>query len=245
MARAKLISDEALIQCFDEYFIETCKGNTSCIKFSDLEKYVKNKYEGVTARLIRRNAALRAHINELEVKEKEKGHPVLAFKDIDVDTVCRKSTNVNYLREFLSEMNQRYKSVYESAQMIYQENKKLKKQVEKLKTEKDENVQRAEELVEAKKEGRNELKALRNENKALRDLVDTYVYPEIANALLKEKGLLKGGSDIIDADILNENLITAGGRLDTPVKKAPQKKQVPKEEVKSGVIIDLSKRWED
>ena len=248
MGRPKLISDEELIKSFDTYYIEALRGNMNYFKFPGLETYLrKQNHEGITARLLRRNEALRAHMEELKVTAETEDNPVLVFKDIDVDTVIRKSSSVGYLRKFLSDLNKHYKNVYVCAQMVYHENQKLKKQVKSLKEEKSDLAKIHETVKESKKDDISEISALREDNRKLLDIINTYVYPEIANAMLKERGLLNGGSDIVDTDILSENIITAGSPLNAPIKKAsdkPKKKPL-KKDVKSGIIVDLYNKWED
>ncbi len=113
MGRPKLISDEELIKSFDTYYIEALRGNMNYFKFPGFETYLrKQNHEGITARLLRRNEALRAHMEELKVTAETEDNPVLVFKDIDVDTVIRKSSSVGYLRKFLSDLNKHYKNVY-------------------------------------------------------------------------------------------------------------------------------------
>ena len=248
MGRPKLISDEELIKSFDAYYIEVLRGNINYFKFSEFETYLrKQNHEGITARLLRRNEALRAHMDELKVTAESEDNPVLVFKDIDVDTVVRKSSSVGYLREFLSNLNKHYKNVYECAQMVYHENQKLKKQIKSLKEEKSDLAKLHETVKQSKKDDRTEINTLREDNRKLLGIIVTYVYPEIANAMLKEKGLLKGGSDIVDTDILSENIITADRPLNAPIKKASEKseKKSAKKDVKSGIIVDLYNKWED
>ncbi len=102
-------------------------------------------------------------------------------------------------------------------------------------------------MKQSKKDDRTEINTLREDNRKLLGIIVTYVYPEIANAMLKEKGLLKGGSDIVDTDILSENIITADRPLNAPIKKASEKseKKSAKKDVKSGIIVDLYNKWED
>ena len=52
------------------------------------------------------------------------------------------------------------------------------------------------------------LNELKTENKQLYDIITTYVYPEIANEVLKKDGLLKNTGNIIDSKVLEKNIIT-------------------------------------
>ena len=53
-----------------------------------------------------------------------------------------------------------------------------------------------------------------DENQKLLQIIKTSVYPEIANELLKEEGLLKYSQKVISEDFLADNIITADSEID-------------------------------
>ena len=55
---------------------------------------------------------------------------------------------------------------------------------------------------------------LSDENQKLLQIIKTSVYPEIANELLKEEGLLKYSQKVISEDFLADNIITADSEID-------------------------------
>ena len=55
---------------------------------------------------------------------------------------------------------------------------------------------------------------LSDENQKLLQIIKTSVYPEIANELLKEEGLLKYSQKVISEDFLVDNIITAESEID-------------------------------
>lgn len=56
-------------------------------------------------------------------------------------------------------------------------------------------------------------KELLEENKKLRNLLKTSLYPEIANELLKEEGLLKSDQQLVTKKYLSENIITSDSKI--------------------------------
>lgn len=54
-----------------------------------------------------------------------------------------------------------------------------------------------------------EIRACKADNQQLRSIIDTYVYPEIANELLKKQGLLKTTAEIADVEVVEANLVSA------------------------------------
>ena len=56
-------------------------------------------------------------------------------------------------------------------------------------------------------------KELLEENKKLRNLLKTSLYPDIANELLKEEGLLKSDQQLVTKKYLSENIITSDSKI--------------------------------
>jgi uncharacterized protein Yka (UPF0111/DUF47 family) len=53
-----------------------------------------------------------------------------------------------------------------------------------------------------------------DENRKLRDIINTYVYPEIANEILKENGIVKNNSDIVDSEVINKEVFNSETDVD-------------------------------
>ena len=56
---------------------------------------------------------------------------------------------------------------------------------------------------------KSEIKTLNNELKACRSVIDTYIYPEIANELLAKEGAVRQTEGLLKEDTLENNLITS------------------------------------
>ena len=64
-------------------------------------------------------------------------------------------------------------------------------------------------LKELNSENKKRLQELEKELKAYKSVVETYVYPEIANELLAKEGAIRQTDEIIKADSLENDIITA------------------------------------
>ena len=216
MGRKKIITDEALIALIDDYFYRVIDGNVNQLKLPAVGAYVRhNGYPELKDYIIRRSEAALAHIQELKAEpEDEALLSLVSFKTIDVDEFIEKNHGEAAMKRALSELSLYYKHIAESAVKI---NEKYKAAVntsnENEKTYK-EALKTSEAICENEKRLKEENKSLKHENKRLRDIVDTYVYPEIANELLKQSGLIKETQGIVDEIALSDNIIKA----DTVVK---------------------------
>jgi hypothetical protein len=103
----------------------------------------------------------------------------------------------------LVEISQYYKKIANIAASYKQEADKLRA----LNSE----LQSTNEDLKQKLQRENELS---DENQKLLQIIKTSVYPEIANELLKEEGLLKYSQKVISEDFLVDNIITAESEID-------------------------------
>lgn len=129
----------------------------SAFQFSAFSNYIISQgYKGITLRLLRRSEILRTHISELSnSKADEDRQKVLVFKTLDVDLICSKRNNSEYLRNVLTQTDAYYHSLYEYASTITRENHKLKQELKQAKLNKKESVQKAEEIRQNYKEEKN------------------------------------------------------------------------------------------
>lgn len=124
---------------------------------------------------------------------------VIVFVPLNVTRFIDKNSNQSALKKALIERDQYYKNVCESAYQTIQENillnKKYSELIELNKSLKMDNKIKTEELNIA----HGDFKTLTLQLKRMQDILKKSVYPEIANELLRDMGLLKGGDDIINA----------------------------------------------
>ena len=205
MARKKSISDDELIHLFEQYLISQCSCDLSLVKIPRFGDYVRNHgYQNVADTTIRRNKRFRDFLKESEIKYQDENYEtVITYKTIDPDNFIAKNRTPRSMKRALVEISQYYKKIANIAASYKQEADKLRA----LNSE----LQSTNEDLKQKLQRENELS---DENQKLLQIIKTSVYPEIANELLKEEGLLKYSQKVISEDFLVDNIITAESEID-------------------------------
>lgn len=205
MARKKSISDDELIHLFEQYLISQCSCDLSLVKIPRFGDYVRNHgYQNVADTTIRRNKRFRDFLKESEIKYQDENYEtVITYKTIDPDNFMAKNRTPGAMKRALVEISQYYKKIANIAASYKQEADKLRG----LNSE----LQSTNEDLKQKLQRENELS---DENQKLLQIIKASVYPEIANELLKEEGLLKYSQRVISEDFLADNIITADSEID-------------------------------
>lgn len=206
MARRKHIEDVEIIEHFEKYLQEECSNNVTLFKIPRFGDYLrKNGFPSVADTTLRRNTGFREVLAERKAKydeEEEEYRTVITYKTIDVDSFMATNRTPNAIRTGLSELNLYYKKVAEAALEFKNENEKLQDETEKLK-----------EQIQQLLQKETSRKALETENIKLRALIKSSVYPEIANELLKEEGILQSEQQVITDEFMANNILTADSEI--------------------------------
>lgn len=205
MARRKHIEDFEIIEHFEKYLQEECSNNVSLFKIPRFGDYLrKNGFPSVADTTLRRNTSFREVLAERKAKydEEEEYRTVITYKTIDVDSFMATNRTPNAIRTGLSELNLYYKKVAEAALEFKNENEKLQDENEELK-----------EQIQQLLQKETSRKALETENIKLRALIKSSVYPEIANELLKEEGILQSEQQVITDEFMANNILTADSEI--------------------------------
>ena len=122
----------------------------------------------------------------------------ISYKTLDVENFMRTNRTPRAMKAALMELNRHYKRIVKVALQFKDEAETLRERNKKveLKIEKAENEEK-------------EMKELQDEVVKLRSILKTSVYPEIANELLREEGLLKSDTKVITDKFLASQIITA------------------------------------
>lgn len=206
MARRKHIEDVEIIEHFEKYLQEECSNNVTLFKIPRFGDYLrKNGFPSVADTTLRRNNGFRELLAERKAKyeeEEEEYRTVITYKTIDVDSFMATNRTPNAIRTGLSELNLYYKKVAEAALEFKNENEKLQDENEELKEQIQQLIQKE-----------TSRKALETENIKLRALIKSSVYPEIANELLKEEGILQSEQQVITDEFMANNILTADSEI--------------------------------
>lgn len=206
MARRKHIEDVEIVEHFEKYLQEECSNNVTLFKIPRFGDYLrKNGFPSVADTTLRRNNGFRELLAERKAKyeeEEEEYRTVITYKTIDVDSFMATNRTPNAIRTGLSELNLYYKKVAEAALEFKNENEKLQDENEELK-----------EQIQQLLQKETSRKALETENIKLRALIKSSVYPEIANELLKEEGILQSEQQVITDEFMANNILTADSEI--------------------------------
>ena len=211
MARKKYIDDEELLLLFEHYLLEHCSNNPRLFKIPQFGNYLRsNGFPQVADTTIRRNKEFRQALNDkLELFEDDTYQTVITYKTLDVERFLTTNRTPKAIKSALVELNGHYKRIVDAAIAYKDEVESLKKRMEELKSE----VAQLKESKYVFDEQARANKELEGENKKLRKLLKTSLYPEIANELLKEEGLLKFDHQTVTKQYLKEQVITADSEI--------------------------------
>ena len=211
MARKKYIDDQELLLLFEHYLLEHCSNNPRLFKIPQFGNYLRsNGFPQVADTTIRRNKEFRQALNDkLELFEDNTYQTVITYKTLDVERFLMTNRTPKAIKSALVELNGHYKRIVDATIAYKDEVESLKKRMEELKSE-------LAQLKESKyvfDEQARANKELEGENKKLRNLLKTSLYPEIANELLKEEGLLKFDHQTVTKQYLKDQVITADSEI--------------------------------
>jgi len=128
-------------------------------------------------------------------------------KDLDILLFLEKHNTREKLMKAIKERENYYQEITESAAYFLKENKELSEKISQHKKEKESLKTDLEETKMKNTQLTLELRKLQKDHQKLLQLVEDYVYPEIANEMLKKDGFLKTTANIVDPAKMEDQLI--------------------------------------
>lgn len=211
MARKKSISDERILILLEQYIEEKCFGNSKKVKIPKFGDYIRNSgYPNIADTTLRRNKSFREVLQQRnELLEDSHYQTVFTYKTLDVDSFMMTNRTPKTIKKALIDFNLYQKKIVEAALHFQKEADILKENNQALKSKVESYKEKYEKLIEHKKTN----KALESEIKILKDFIKTTIYPEIANELLKQEGLLKSDTQMITNQYLANDIITPDAQI--------------------------------
>lgn len=194
MPRPKKNSSEVLVGLLESYWEEASDGDTSLLKCSNLEAYAREKGFSAQAYDFRRDKGVRERMEEIRAGRTGPGGQgsfPAAYKTLDIDGMLNHCTDVKELKKCLRELDSYWRAIYEGS---------LGWHAPAAETSKESVAERTE-LLEAKArtgELERENRELKEANRKLHAMVKRYLYPAIAESLLREEGLPASESKQVD-----------------------------------------------
>lgn len=210
MARAKSITTETLIELLTEYLAETPPKKK--IKIPEFGKYIRFRGYEVEDYTIRRNKEFIQYVETVKVSREEVLYQELAaFQTLDVDAFLNKNGTRAKLKEALMQRDRYYAAMAENAAKLIQDKKHMEEQMKKSE-ERAAALEAAMEKMQVKANNA-KLKERDETIRKLRKILESYIYPDAANALLAKEGILEVASTVIPEEIMQEKTITADAEV--------------------------------
>ena len=213
MGRKKKITTEKVMKYAREYFSIVCHGDIHKMTYKNIAAYITQKTSvNVMDYDLKKEPLLKKYI--LDIKKNSNNeitNTIVYFKRIDINSFLQINNTELKLRKAIVNLDSKYEKICTLATNVFKENEnltkrnelllaknnKLKEELDKYMTIKDENLNKSLSL-------KNELKQSQERVRTLLSIINTYVYPEIANKLLEENGLLHiNDSPISDTGLEN------------------------------------------
>lgn len=208
MSRNPKIETKLLIDLIYKFYIEKCDKDASKLKIPQIGEFVRAQGYDVEDYLIRRNEEARNYIQSLHNNSVEEHiYTVVAYRDLDINAFLTKNNTPDKLRKAIKEREDYYRELSASASYFIKENQSI---ATKISQYNDERVQLKKALneVTAQKEClTQELKKLQSDYQKLLHIVEDYVYPEVANELLKKDGLIKQTAEVVVPEKIEESIV--------------------------------------
>lgn len=209
MARKVKVDSDVLVGLIDQFYAEKCDGDSKQLKIPQIGEYVRSKGYDVADYLIRRNKDAKEYIKRLQESTEESHiHTVVVYRDLDMESFLQKNNTKDKLKKALKERENYYRTVTHSASYSFKENTRLEQQVIEYKKR----IKVLEEALEISERKASDVfsdnKNYKSENQKLREIINTYVYPEIANELLKQQGVLKNSAEIVNPDVIKDDIVS-------------------------------------
>ncbi|MBO5599034.1 MAG: hypothetical protein J5943_10620 [Oribacterium sp.] len=219
MARPKYIEDSKAIDLIKQYFNCECNGDGNKLNTTSIVVYIsQHGYPEYNAAILRRSSNVMAYIEELKKAADSEDYVTTAsYQTIDAPSFVDRHRSRDSLIKAITERDTYYKTIADAATRSLERYGSIVKKYE------DEVAKR--ENLEAKIKKDNELikeyesliSQLKKDLKAYKAVIDTYVYPEIANELLVKEGAIKLTKNIVDQDVVSTMTI----KTETDIRKLP------------------------
>lgn len=189
MPRPRKIDTETLLQIVDSFF--ESHGDPAKMKCSRIAEYACSLGYDIKAYDFRRSDAVRQRIEELRNSVwVNGGNDAIAYKSMDVDALIIRNNSPEKLKNSLLELDETWRGIYEKGVALSGKNAALlsslaakERKIEAVTAEKDSLAARLQPLEKSER-------TLSAENRYLRKALREYLYPAIANEILKEENVL-------------------------------------------------------
>jgi len=197
MARPRKMTTEDMLIIVNAVYEE--HGDPARLKCSFLADYAIARGFDVKAYDFRRNPAVRERIGELsDLSPFFTNDKALAYKGLDVDAFIKRNKTPATLKNALVELDAAWRKVYDRLCSVLKEREKLTRELNQKTLDYEQLERKYNETAAQSAELRGKQKEMLLKNRYLASSVKKYLYPAIANEILKSEGVL----EYIDTEIM-------------------------------------------
>jgi len=211
MARPRKWDTGVLLHIVDSYFESI--GDPGKLKCSFLEEYAASLGMNIKAYDFRRNETVRQRMAELRASIQVDGVGIVSYKSMDVDAMMNRSRTREALRNSLLELDETWRRIYEKAAAVSEQNRSFLADIQSKKQNLDTLTAEKGALETKLKTAEVSSKSLLVENRYLRKMLRQYLYPAVANEILRAENVLEQ----VDTEVTQ----TAMDKLTDPALPAP------------------------
>jgi len=189
MARPRKMSTEDMLAIVNAAY--EGHGDPSRLKCSSLAEYAAAQGFDVKAYDFRRNSSVRARIDELnDLSPFLAGGGTLAYKTLDVDAFICRNRSFESLKNALIELDDTWRKIHDRACTLVKERESLTHDLKQKTLEHEQLEREFSELAAQTAIIKNEQRDMLMKNRYLTSAIKEYLYPAIANEILKNEGSL-------------------------------------------------------
>ena len=205
MPKKKSIEDTGLIRLLDEYRLDNPNMKITIPAFG---AYIRSRVYDAQDHTIRRRIAFREYLETVNQGSEEVIYSdLVTYQTLDADAFLAAHRTEESLKEALITRDRYYARIAAHAADAISARKNAEKKVQELE------VRRSELEEQMKEIQRKAVSAeLRQKDKAivkLKKLLDDYIYPDAANAILQREGILEVVSSVVPQEKMEAHMIQA------------------------------------
>lgn len=186
MARPRSFTEDELIALINEYYLEY---PNKMIKTSDLERYAKTHGRpNFRAYSIRRCPKAKQYIDQINTSNQVTLETtIVTWRQLDVDAFLNLNRSRSDLKNALIQRDNYYGEVCRSAGEFLRDKEHLEDKIRRMKSEINDLKSQ---IAELEQMNTNKINRYSQEMLSkMKKILNTYVYPDIANEILKKEGL--------------------------------------------------------
>lgn len=224
MGRKKTYNTEEMIGMLNEYRMQKPGISLTIPKFVE---YLESKGYMVGSYTLRRDEKFREYLESMNESEAENEYnDLVTYRTIDAQAFIEHNKTVPKMKEALVNRDRYYSKIASKAvRAIKEKNENLRK-IEELEDRIRELEQTIEEMNAAEKMKKStdgsELQEKNMRIIKLRGILDDYIYPDMANAILKKEKILEAVNSVVSDESAAKNMMSADDSLN---EKKPEKKK--------------------